>query len=108
MIHTLVPLAGAKGQGFEDSEQILLHRKLAEYGGLLRQVADASTRTLVHRQFGNVIIVEKHAPRIRADKADDHVERSCLSRSVRPEKSDHLSVVNTDRDIIHHPPATIR
>ena len=52
--------------GFQDGQDVLLDRELAEDRRFLRQVADAQPRPLVHRQPGDIAALELHRARHRA------------------------------------------
>ena len=58
-VQGLAALARAQRQGLEDRHQVFFHRQLAEDRGLLRQVADAAARALVHGQIGDVLVVHE-------------------------------------------------
>ncbi len=106
-LHGLAAFAGAHGQRFENRQQVLFHRQLAEDAGLLRQIADAAARALVHRQVGDVLIVHQDAPGIGADQPDDHVERRGFPRAVRAQQAHHFALLHEHRDIVHDAAAAI-
>ena len=58
-----------RSQRLEDRQDVLLDRQLAEHRRLLRQVADALPRPLVHRRLGDVLAVERDLARLRAGSA---------------------------------------
>ena len=67
----------------EDGEDVLLRGELAEDARLLRQVADAGPRALVHRQLGDVLLAEEDLAAVGPGQAHDHVEGRGLARAVR-------------------------
>src|SRR6186997_2302172 len=86
--------------GLEDRAQVVLGRELAEDRGLLRQVADAALRALVHRQLGDLLAAERDGPAVRRRKAHHHVERRRLAGAVRSEQADDLAGSHPDRDVV--------
>src|SRR5262249_20875502 len=50
--------ASGGGKGFEDGQDILLHAKSAEDARLLRQIAHSETRTPVHRQPRDILLIK--------------------------------------------------
>ena len=53
------------------------------------------------------LLVHQNAPGIRADQADDHVERRGLAGAVRAQQAHHFALLHEDRDIVHHTAAAI-
>ena len=80
----------------------------AEDRRLLRQVADALARADVHRIVGDVLAVERHAPRVGRREADRHVERGRLARAVRSEQADHLARGDVQAHTAHHGAPAVR
>ena len=107
VVESLATFRRQQGQRLQDRHDVLVHRQLAEYGRLLRQVADAQACPLVHRHIGDVRFVNEDAPRIRADQADDHVERSGLARAVGAEQADHTSPLHGEGEIADDLPTSV-
>src|SRR5204863_414726 len=99
-VESLAALTGAQRQGLEDRHQVLLDRQLAEDRGLLRKVADALAGALVHRQVGDVLVVDEDASGIGADEADDHVEAGGLAGAVRAEQADHFALLDEEGNAV--------
>ncbi len=95
-------LVPGDGQRLKNREQILLDRKLAEDGRLLREIADAAACALVHRLAGDILVVEQDATGSGRNEADDHIERRRLARAVRPEEPDDFALVELEVDVVHH------
>ena len=106
--HALAPFAGVQRQRFENRHQVVFHRQLAEYRRLLRKIADAVPRTLIHRQRCNLFVVEQNAARIWRHESDDHIERCRLARTVRSQQTDHFSCGDRDRDVVHYLAPVVR
>ena len=87
---------------FEHRADIVLDIEAAEDRGLLRQIADAEPRALVHRQRGDVVAVELDAAAVGLDQAGDHVEHRGLAGAVRPEQADRLAAPHIERDALDH------
>ena len=87
---------------FHDREDVLADGELAEDGLLLRQVAHAEARALIHRLVGGVVAVEEDLAAVRPHEADDHVERGGLARAVGAEQPDDLALADLDVDAVHH------
>ncbi len=90
----------------EDGADVLLDGELPEHRRLLRQVADAVPRTLVHRPPADVAAVEHHPARLRANEPDEKVERRGLAGAVRAQETDDLALAKGHRDIINDATAT--
>src|SRR6185369_9566536 len=88
----------------EHGANILLHREAAKDRGFLRQIADAESRALIHRQLGDVVAVQFDGATIRLDQASDHVEHGGLAGAVRTKQADRLATADIDADAAHHLP----
>jgi len=97
-----LPLGFGERGEFEHAEDVLLHGELPEHRRLLRQVADPLPRPLVHRQAGDLLLVEQHLPRIGLDEADDHIEGRGLARAVRAEKPHDLALLHFEGRAFDH------
>ena len=83
---------------FEDREDVLPDGQAAEHGRLLREIPNTPLRTDVHRVAGDVLVVKQHSSRVGRSQANDHVEGSCLARTVRAEQADHLARMDLKAD----------
>ncbi len=75
--------------------------KPAEDRGLLRQVADAEARALIHRQVRDVVAVELDLALVGLDQPGDHVEHRGLAGAVRPEQPDRLTAPQREAHALH-------
>ena len=92
---------------FQHGHQIVLDAQLPEYGGLLRQVSNAHLGPFIHRQPGDIGIVQEDIPRIGSDEADHHVESGSLAGAVRAQQSYDLSLLELDGNMVYHGPASV-
>src|SRR5262249_21748694 len=81
---------------FEHGANVLLDIEAAEDRGLLRQIADAKPRALIHRKLGDVVTVELDAAGVGFDQTGDHVEDRGLARTIRTKQSDRLAAPNVE------------
>ena len=95
-------------QGLENRQHIFFDAQLAEYGRLLRQIADSRAGALIHRQQRDVAAVEQNRPLVGPNQSGDHVERRRLPCSVRPEQPDDLSLREIERHVVHDAAAFVR
>ncbi len=86
---------------------IVLHRQLTEHAGLLRQVANAGTGTLIHREIGDLLVVNIHMSLIGNDEARGHVKRCGLSGTVRTKQSHDLALTHVERHVVGHRAAAV-
>ena len=96
----LLVLFGELGH-FQHGANIILDGQFAEDAGLLRQVTDTQLRTFVHRQTGDILVVEEDTSAIGRNKADSHVESGCLAGTIRTEQADYLALLEVDTHIVH-------
>ena len=61
-------------QRLQHGKNILFDGELAENRGVLRQIADAPSCSLVHRKVGELGAVQRDAPAVGRGEPDDHVE----------------------------------
>src|SRR5690606_19994599 len=87
------------GAQFEDGEYVFRHAQAAEHRGFLRQVADSEACARVHRQGGDIAIVDLDGAVVGRDEADDHVERGGLARAVGAEQADDFALVEAEREV---------
>ena len=95
-------LAGVVFGQLGHAHDVVAHAHAAEDRVLLRQVADAEPRALVHRQRGDVRAVDRDAARIGRDQAHDHVEAGGLARAVGTQQADDLAAAQVQADVLHH------
>ncbi len=95
------------GAHLEDGPDVVLDRELAEHRGLLRQVAHAEAGPAVHRQSGQLLVVEPDAAGVAGHQSHDHVEGGGLAGAVRPEQADHLAGIDLERQVDHDLPGAI-
>ena len=79
-----------------------MHAHRAEYGGLLRQVAHTLLGAAVHRQVGDLFVVQEDLSAVGFDQAGDHIERGGLSGAVRPEQAYDFALFDFDGDALDH------
>ena len=103
----LAALGARDRERLENREDVLLYGELAEDGRLLREVAEAGARALVHGVARDVVAMEDDAAGVRADEADDHVERRCLSGAVGAEEADDFAAARGEVDAAHHGAALV-
>ena len=94
-------VAGLTGH-FQHCHNIVFHAQFAEHAGLLRQIADTSTGTLIHRKSCDLLIIDEDMTRIGYDQTCSHVERGGLTSTIRSQQSHNLSLSNIDVHIVHH------
>gem|GEM_PF-27667 len=87
---------------FQHQMEILLHGQRAEYGRLLREVADAQSGAPIHRQARDFALAQKHAPTVRTHQPNHHIESGCLTRTVGPQQPDNLATCHLQRDIPYY------
>ena len=86
----------AEGGHLEHRPDVVFHAEFPEYRGFLRQIADAPLGPFVHRQGGDVFLLEENLPFIGFDEADDHVEGGRLSRAIGAEQPYDLTLVHLE------------
>gem|GEM_PF-2497258 len=102
-----LPLGFGERGEFEHAKDVLFDGELAEYRRLLRQVADSFPGALVHRQVGDLLLVEPHLARVRLHQADNHVKRGRLARAVRAEQADDFALFDLDGRAFNHLPLVV-
>ena len=93
--------------GFENGEQVVQHRELAENRLLLWQITEAEAGAAVHRHVRHVVAVETNRAGVRGDQAGDHVERGGLASAVRAEQADDFPGLDGDGNPVHHGAAVV-
>ena len=91
---------------FEHGADVVLDVEAAEDRGLLRQIADAEPRALVHRQRRHVMAVERDDALVGLHQAGDHVEHRGLAGAVGAEQADRLALAH--RPATHPAPRRAR
>ncbi|BBG30867.1 pyruvate decarboxylase [Zymobacter palmae] len=86
---------------FQNRQNIICHRQLAEDRRFLRQVANACTCALMHRTTRQVHIVNAHFTSVGLNQTDNHVERCGLAGTVGAEQTHDLTLRNGETDILH-------
>jgi len=61
----------------------------------------------VHRQVGDVVLIDQHAALVGIHQADDHVKAGGLAGAVGAEQADDLPAFNGQADIAHDLPALV-
>src|SRR5215218_2618590 len=87
-------------QRLEDGLKVLPDGEALEVAALLREVADAAPRPLVHRQVRDVIPVERNRPALGRDHAEDHAEGGGLSGAVPAEQADDFLLRQDETDLV--------
>ena len=90
----------------EHGTNIIFDAQVTEYRSLLSKVAHAHLSALVNRQlrkfvYHAIIIFKEDAAAVGLDKSYDHIERGCLSRSVRTEQTNNLALLDIDRHMVY-------
>src|SRR5579883_709185 len=85
---------GIRLDHFEHRADIFLDVETAKNRGFLRQIADAKTRALIHRQLCHVVAIELDTPFIGLDQAGHHVEHGCLAGAVGAEQAHRLALTH--------------
>ncbi|MDT4860089.1 hypothetical protein FQZ97_946300 [compost metagenome] len=86
---------------------IVGHVELAKDRGFLRQVAQAQARAAVDGQVLDGQAVEQDLPGVRAQQADQHIERGGFARAVGAQQADHLALEDCERHVLDHLAAAI-
>jgi len=102
MAQAHLPFFAAHFAGFENGENVLFHRELAENRRLLREVSDAQARPPMHRPAGDGLPVKLDQSFVGAHQTYQHVERRRLSSAVRPQQCDHFTRRNVNRNSVDH------
>src|SRR6185436_16783946 len=91
----------------QNGENILLDRELPENRGFLRQISHSQACAAVHRQAGNVALLESYGSFIRPNYTNDHIEGSGFSCAIRPEQADDFASGNLDGNSVYDPALTV-
>ena len=103
VFQTLLPLLLSELLGhLHDGHDVVLNAHVTEYRCLLSEVSDTLLGSLEHRKISDLLIVKEDSSGIRNDKSGDHIEAGRLSRSVRTEESNDLSLVHFHRNPFHN------
>ena len=106
----LQPVAAAVGVVFDHLQHggdVLFDGQAAKDRHLLRQIADAQTGALIHRQRGHVLTVDIDMPGIGRDQTGDAVKAGGLARAVGPQQRHHLAPLQVHRHVADHRAAAI-
>ena len=99
-LHRGGALAPRDADGFDDGEDVLLDRQLAEHGGLLRQVTQPVAGALVHPQAREVQPAEADRAAGWRDQPHHHVKGGRFARAVGPEQADDLAGAEAQTDAV--------
>ena len=91
----------------EHREDIVLDTHLTEHARLLRQIADASTRTLIHRVVRHLLVAQVDMPSVGHDQTRGHIERGGLAGTVRAQQTHDLTLLHVETHVVHHRTFTI-
>lgn len=69
----------------ENRRDVVFRVELREDRAILRQIAEAESRSLVEREIGDVNAVDEDVAGRRLEHADEHRERDGLAGTIRPE-----------------------
>src|SRR6185312_11112184 len=61
-------------------------------------------RAAIHRQRGNILVVEKHRAEIGRDQPGDDVEACRFAGAVRAQQPHHLAALHRDVDVAQYRP----
>jgi hypothetical protein len=86
---------------FDHRAKVLLDRQATEDRRLLREIAEAKTRALIHGQARDVVTIDRDLAEIGRDEPRDHVKAGRLAGAVRPQKPDHLAAAHAHRHAAH-------
>jgi len=75
------------------------HVEFAKDRGFLRQIAQAQARPAVDGQILDGLAVEEDRPGVRAQQADQHIERSGLACAVGAQQADHFALEDRQRNV---------
>ena len=67
----------------EHSQEVFSHGQLSKNGRFLGQIANTKTSPLMHRQVGDVLVIQPDIAFIGTDKPDDHVKTSGFTGTIR-------------------------
>ena len=87
---------------FQDGGNVVLNTHLAEYAGLLCQIANTYTGTLVYRVGRDLLVINEDLTTIRHHQTCSHIERRSLTRTIRAKQTDNLALLDIKRHIIDH------
>jgi hypothetical protein len=92
---------------FQYSADVILNTELPKYGRFLRKIANTHLRSLVHRELGNILVIDKDPAFVRLDQAHGHIESSGLPGTVRSKQTNYFSLLYLDGNVINHRTGTI-
>ena len=100
--HIMLRLFGQVSAQLKNTPQVLFHGEFAEYGGLLRQVAQPQPGPLVHGQVRDIPAIEADPSAVGFGQAEDHPEDGCLPRPIWPQKAHDLAAICLEINPLHH------
>ena len=92
---------------FENRTDIVLHRQSPEDGGFLWQISDPEAGTAVHGQIGDIAAIQIDIAVIGRNQTGDQIKTGRLAGPVRPQKTNHLAPLDSERHAAHDRPAFI-
>src|ERR1700687_1679809 len=91
------------GLRLENRQDVLLDRELTKYRSFLREIADAVlARPQIHRDVGNVVVVDQDSTGVRGDEAHDRVEGRSLTGSVRSKQTNDFALLDAQADPVYN------
>ena len=107
IFQTHVALFSGEFASLKDGQDVLFHGKFAENGRFLGEIANAESGALVHREAGDVAVLEFDHAGIGRHYANDHIEGGRFSGAIGPEQADDLAGGHRDRNAVHHATAAV-
>lgn len=87
--------------------QVIVNAQAAEYGGLLRQIADSATRARVQGQQADIFIIDDNVAGVARYDTNDHIERGGFTGTVRTEQTNNLARIHGQADVFYNAAAFI-
>lgn len=78
--------------GLQNGHDVVFHRKLSEYRGLLGQIGNPRLGSEEHGELGDIAAVQGNGPGSGGYESHDHIEGGGLSCAVGPQESHHFTV----------------
>ena len=92
---------------FHHREDVVLNGHFAENGCILGQIPHSFLGAFVHRQIGDILVVEKYLAGIGDNLPGNHIEGCGLAGTVGTEETDDFSLGRLHRDPLHHGSDTV-
>ena len=84
----------------EYTQDIVFDRHLAEYAGLLWQIAHTISGMLIDSHRGNLLVINKDTSGIGDYQSGGHIEGGRLTGTIRAQQSDNLALLYVEGDIV--------